>query len=423
MAEFTVTKNFTVDCPSCKDSRVQKAGRRNNYQRFQCQACKKWFRINGQANGRKYDAELIGATVNDYYSGLSIKQLAEGIEDRYDVPEPSKAVIYDWITDYTDDAKYALKDVKAKTSGHWVADEMYVRVGGITLCCWNIMDKQTRFMLASYLTATNGEKEATEALQKALAVADRPPDKVTSDQWKSYPPAISKLFPNAQHIQSQGIEHPINNNRIERLNGTYRARDKTLRGMHSITSAQHLLDGLTIDYNFFRDHEALNGRTPAEAAKVESPFKEWADVVRADIDVPEEWKKRVVRRGTARIPRKQAERAKEIADKKQAKRYGTTEGRAKGKNKGRVRGPKEVLPDVADGHVDRQLPFPKERPATKTTSDDRPADMEITPRRGEGPATCDTYFADETPAPAPSPSFATGDVYQAVATNSQADAT
>ena len=89
----------------------------------------------------------------------------------------------------------------------------------------------------------------------------------------------------------------MNNNLIERLNGTYRARDKTLRGMHSMSSAQHYLDGLTIQYNYFRDHEALNGRKPADAAKVDVPYKEWADFVRADIAVPPGWKKPVVKRG------------------------------------------------------------------------------------------------------------------------------
>ena len=351
MAEFTKVISYNVDCPSCKGSRIVKVGQRNGQQRYKCQHCNKRFRADGQANGKKYDAELIGATIRDYYSGLSIKQLAESIEDRYDVPEPSKDTLYQWIADYTDAAKYAQKDVKATTSGHWVIDEMYVKVGGITVCQWNIMDKDTRFLLAAHLTADNKERQAIEALQKALAVADRPPERITTDKHRSYIPAIKKVFPKAKHIRAEGIAHWLNNNLIERLNGTYRARDKTLRGMHSMASAQHLLDGLTITYNFFRDHEALKGRKPADAAKVDIPYKEWADFVRADIAVPPEWKKRVVKRGTARIPRKNAERAKELADNKRAKRYGTTEGRAKAavQKKGRVRGPKAILPEAGVG--------------------------------------------------------------------------
>ena len=349
MAEFTFTRE--IDCPRCHSPRVNRAGVKNSIQRYKCLDCKKRFRGDGQANRRKYDSEMIGATVRDYYSGLSVKQLAESIEDRYDVPEPSKDTIYQWIVDYTDAAKYALKDVKATTSGHWVIDEMYVKVGGITVCQWNIMDRDTRFLLAAHLTADNKEKQAIEALQKALAVADRPPERITTDKHRSYIPAIKKMFPKAKHIRAEGVAHWLNNNLIERLNGTYRARDKTLRGMHSMASAQHLLDGLTVTYNYFRDHEALKGRKPADAAKVDVPYKEWADFVRADIKVPPERKKRVVPRGTARIPRKNAERAKQLADLKRAKQYGTTEGRAKAavQKKGRVRGPKAILPEAGVG--------------------------------------------------------------------------
>ena len=273
MTEFTVAKTITVDCPECQGSHVVKAGQRNGYQRYQCQGCKKKFRQGGPAKGRKYDAELIGATIRDYYMGLSIKQLAESIADRYGIPEPSKGTIYGWISDYTDKATYALRDVKAHTSGHWVADEMYVKVGGITVYYWVVMDKGTRYILGSYLSASRGEDAATEVLRKALAVADRPPNRITTDKWTAYPPAIRAVLPRTtKHIRANHITDFINNNLSERMNGTYRAREKTLRGMDSIESGQHLLDGFTLTYNLFRDHHALKGRKPADAAKVDIPF-------------------------------------------------------------------------------------------------------------------------------------------------------
>lgn len=348
MTEFTVAKTITVDCPECQGSHVIKVGQRNGYQRYQCQDCKTKFRHEGQAEGRKYDAELIGATIRDYYMGLSIKQLAESIADRYGIPEPSKGTIYGWISDYTDKATYALRDVKAHTSGHWVADEMYVKVGGITVYYWVVMDKGTRYILGSYLSTSRGEDAATEVLRKALAVADRPPNRITTDKWTAYPPAIRAVLPRTtKHIRANHITDFINNNLSERMNGTYRAREKTLRGMDSIESGQHLLDGFTITYNLFRDHHALKGRKPADAAKVDVPFKEWADLVRTDIEVPASHRRKVVKRGTAKVPPKYVERAIARAEAKEAKR----------KSKGRVRAPKAVLPEAGIGHADRQLPL------------------------------------------------------------------
>ena len=40
-------------------------------------------------------------------------------------------------------------------------------------------------------------------------------------------------------------------------------------------------DGWVIDYNFFRPHKALGGKTPASVAKIDVPLASWADVVKA----------------------------------------------------------------------------------------------------------------------------------------------
>ena len=73
-----------------------------------------------------------------------------------------------------------------------------------------------------------------------------------------------------------------------------------MRGLYSVESPQQFLDGFTFTYNHIRDHMSLNGKTPGELAGMEMPFKEWADVIRANIEVPEEWK----REAKVRTPRK-----------------------------------------------------------------------------------------------------------------------
>ena len=148
---------------------------------------------------------------------------------------------------------------------------------------WNVMDKKTRYILASHLSRYRTAKVAVETLEKAKAAAGgKEPNTITTDKLRSYGPAIKKVFPKTLHIKSQGIRSSLNNNLSERLQGTYRSREKTLRGMDSVPTGQRYLDGWTITYNLMRDHESLKGKTPAEAAKVESSFTEWADVVKGD---------------------------------------------------------------------------------------------------------------------------------------------
>ena len=58
----------------------------------------------------------------------------------------------------------------------------------------------------------------------------------------------------------------IHNNKMERLNGEIRDREKVVRGVKKPDSP--LIAGYQIYHNYVRPHMALEGRTPAEAAGI-----------------------------------------------------------------------------------------------------------------------------------------------------------
>ena len=300
MAQFSETTTYEITCPACESERVVKMGVRNDQQRYLCRGCRKSFRANGKAEGRRMDAELMGSAIRDFYNGISYKKIAEGIEKEYDVPEPSEATVYEWVRDFTEAAAEEMKEHKAKTSGHWVADEMYVDVGGKKIYNWNVMDKGTRYILASHLSPKRDATAARAVLRKALAAADSPPETITTDKWRAYLKPIQDLIPGARHIQSEGLTAEINNNLSERVQGTYRDRIKTLRGLDNLESGQRYLDGWTINYNLFKKHHALGDKTPASRALTAPPFREWADVVKADAAFPQP-----VKAGTRRASKPQ----------------------------------------------------------------------------------------------------------------------
>ena len=287
MAEFTTTTTKTVNCPHCGNDHVVKMGKQSGQQRYLCRGCKRAFRANGKAQGRKMDAEMMGSAIRDYYTGKSFKQIAEGLKEEYDLDnEPSKATIYEWTKTYGDEAAKQMKGLKATTGGHWVADEMQVKVGGKKYWNWNVLDSETRYILASYLTKERTARAARTVLRRALEAADEPPKTITTDKWVSYVKPIRELMPEARHIQSQGLTADVNNNLSERLQGTFRSRIKTLRGLDSRKSGQRYLDGWVLTYNHFRGHESLRNKTPGYRAKVNPPFKEWADVVKGEAAPP-----------------------------------------------------------------------------------------------------------------------------------------
>ena len=287
MTEFTKSTTYTVNCPKCDSDHVVKMGVRNGQQRYLCRKCKKAFRANGKATGRRMDAEMMGSAIRDFYTGKSYKQIAEGLKEEYDIPEPSKATIYEWVRDYTDEAKELTADMKAQVGDEWVADEMAVRVGGSQMWNWNVMDTKTRYILASHLSRTRTKKAAIETMEQAKTAAGKDPKTIKTDKLTSYRPAITEVFPKTLHIKSQGLTSSLNNNMSERLQGTYRSREKTLRGLDSMESGQRYLDGWTITYNHMRGHESLKNDTPGKRAKANPPFTEWADVVKGDAVEPQ----------------------------------------------------------------------------------------------------------------------------------------
>ena len=206
--------------------------------------------------------------------------------DMYDIPEPSKQTIYAWVKEYTGRASATLENYPAKTGRHWVADESSVDVGGEQMWNWNVMDVETRYVLASHLSAHRDKKAAIATMKKAMLAAGEPPETIKTDRLSAYGDAIKEVFPKTRHVKAKGMRSVVlNNNLSERLQGTYRQRTKTLRGLDSLDTGQRYLDGWTLTYNLFREHEGIGSKTPGEVAEVNAPYTEWADVVRVQIPV------------------------------------------------------------------------------------------------------------------------------------------
>jgi transposase-like protein len=174
-------------------------------------------------------------------------------------------------------------------SGQWNADELFVRMKGSQhqgqykglAFLWNVMDKETRFLLASKVSENRDANGAIAALQEAIKNANgHLPNAINTDAHRSYREAILKTLPNIDHKAKCGVNKPhANNNRIERLNGTLRERVKVQRGWKSRKS--QIAEGQKIHYNFVKPHMALEVKTPAEAGGIEMDSQnKWLTLLR-----------------------------------------------------------------------------------------------------------------------------------------------
>ncbi len=72
-----------------------------------------------------------------------------------------------------------------------------------------------------------------------------------------------------EHVRSEGIRARVNNNKVERLHNTVRERTKTMRGLQDDDTATEFNNGFKAYYNHIRQHMALDGKTPAQAAGID----------------------------------------------------------------------------------------------------------------------------------------------------------
>lgn len=223
--------------------------------------------------------QQIGAAVDMYYDGLSYRRVAENVGDYFNRPT-AVGTVFSWVKDMTGQAKEVVDDITVNTGPEWVADEIQVKLNGQKYWIFNVMDSKTRFVLAAYLSKERGSKAAATAMALARERSVNPPERIKTDGLRSYVQGIKTAFPThpVKHVVSKGIRDELNNNLSERLQGTFRDRDKTLRGLKQQESGQTYIDGLVLNYNFFRPHIGLKGKRPAESAGAEIPFTSWVEV-------------------------------------------------------------------------------------------------------------------------------------------------
>ena len=124
-------------------------------------------------------------------------------------------------------------------------------------------------MVASEFKRERGMKDVKHVLYKAKKKTENQVSIVTTDGWLAYPKAIQKTFTlkNKSNTKKYGVIHnQVNasagegfNIKIERLHNSVRHRIKTFRGFHgSVHSANSIMRGYEIYYNFIRKHQALN---------------------------------------------------------------------------------------------------------------------------------------------------------------------
>lgn len=277
-----------IQCDKCGSIRVYKYGKYGDKQVYKCKDCQHKFREYSLLKKAKFSPELVTLTLDLYFSGLSLRKVARNINDHFNI-NVDFSTIYGWIQKYIPLISNYVNSLTPQLGDTWHADELFVKMkGGESTSkargiayVWNIMDRESRFLIASKLSEHRDIDGAVKAFNEAIKNSHgQIPSKVHTDSWRAYREGVKVLGSNnVEHIAKCGINKPhSNNNRIERLNGTMRERVKVQRGWKSPKSA--IGEGQRIYYNFVKPHQALNGKTPAEKVGLKTDDKnKWKELM------------------------------------------------------------------------------------------------------------------------------------------------
>jgi transposase-like protein len=283
-----------IQCQKCGSIRVWKYGFDAEKQIYKCKDCKSKFR-HSLLKKAKYSPETVSLTLDLYFSGMSLAKIARTLNDHYDL-NLGKASIYRWIQRYIPKISEYVNSLSPQLSDTWHGDELFVKMKGAPAYSrgrkdighiaflWNVMDRKTRFLLASKLSPMRDDRGAFHAFKEARANSHGQfPETILTDAAPAYyniQHAEVKGW-NPKVIRKAGIGKPhANNNRIERLNGTLRERVKVQRGWKSLDTP--IAEGQRIHYNFVKPHSALEGQTPAQRAGLTMMGKnKWLEMLKA----------------------------------------------------------------------------------------------------------------------------------------------
>jgi putative transposase len=273
----TIHTEETVTCKYCGSSAVVKYGTYKGVPRYFCKSCKRKFKRDDRQFKMKTATEQVATALHDYYDGgSSVRAIGRHILQETE-SKPSTATIYEWIQKYTQYITDSIKGYHPKVGGTWIADETVLNVGGQKIWLWDVIDSDTRYLLASRISTSRTTRDAQILIDRAVKIAGKPPKVVITDKLSSY--LDVNYGEDAEHRQGSPFSTEDSTSQIERWHGTVKARTKVMRGLKNIETAHDFVAGFLAYYNYLRPHESLDNKTPAESAGIQYPYKNWTDLI------------------------------------------------------------------------------------------------------------------------------------------------
>ena len=155
-------------CKFCDSGKIIKKGFKKNksdkVQLFKCKDCKRKFTANFGFEKMRYDSVLITRSLQMYFSGMSVRDIADCYEQ--EEIKVSYQTVYNWIEKYSKMVADYVKGIVPRVSETWRTDEIFMKISGNMKLQYSMLDHETRFMITQYVANTKVLKTLIQCLEK-----------------------------------------------------------------------------------------------------------------------------------------------------------------------------------------------------------------------------------------------------------------
>lgn len=274
-----------VRCKFCDSESVVKKGFVLGKQFYECKSCNHRFVDNGSFAGMRTKSNVIASGISLYYDGCSLRKCQKQIAEIWGV-KVSQVTVLNWIRKYSGFVEKFVETLTPQLSGKYHHDETVVKIRGHDKWFWEMIDEDTRFLVASHLSDTRTFEDTVIQFRKSMEIGKARPQAIFVDGSQVYNSAFNRVFYSrykvnkVELVQRVGIRARETNNVVERLHGNLKDRLRPMRGLKEKESSRQLLKGYVVNYNFVKPHSKLKGKTPAQVAGLDSNLNNWFSLIK-----------------------------------------------------------------------------------------------------------------------------------------------
>jgi len=268
-----------MNCKYCRSEDIIKFGKVKGIQRYFCKSCRRKFVSPDTIPKMQTSTSTISKVLNLYHQGLSENEIRRMLIESDNICV-STGSIFSWVRRFTDLAIRETVSYVPEVSTEWVADETLLNLVGKSVCFWDIIDKGSCLLITSHMSLTRTALDAQELINQAYERTDVIPRVICTDKLAPFLVSTELNFGEEIKREQDGLFNIENGTSlVARVHTIFRERTRIMHRLRNLDTIRRFMESWSFYYNYLKPHPFLSGKTPAELAGINFPFKNWQDII------------------------------------------------------------------------------------------------------------------------------------------------